>query len=75
MSRIPDYEYPNLKRVLYGDAQFIPVCRECGRYVKADDEITVSGDGFVMSFENATCSRCGRVCMLFEGHVDIEDDL
>ena len=64
--------YPDTRRVTYGDdnAQFVPVCPKCGRYVKADKTIVTHGcDNEVREDEpNATCARCGRVAMPFEGY-------
>jgi len=65
-----DFEYINTKRVSYGGATFIPVCMKCGRYVKPDDIIhTNAWDGRLVKKPNATCSKCGRTEMLFEGFV------
>ena len=66
-----DYSYPNTRRVTYsnedtGEAVFVPVCPSCGRYVRADDNITVVSTGLADQ-PNATCSKCGRIQMLFEG--------
>lgn len=69
-----DYEYENVRRVVYGDgdefdgATFIPVCIRCKRFVKAGDPITLDGNGQPVS-PTATCSRCGPTDMLFEGYV------
>jgi hypothetical protein len=54
----------------YGDegATFIPVYPSCGRFVRADPSVTLRGDG-QPSGPNATCTRCGRVEMPFEGYV------
>ena len=61
--------YENTRRVLYScGAQFVPVCRKCGRYVKPDDTIQYNDYG-VRNQPNATCSKCGRTKMLFEGFV------
>jgi len=65
----PDYAYENTRRVRYGDAQFIPVCIKCGRYVKADSTILVDMEGRINGEPNATCSKCGRTEMIFEGYV------
>ena len=64
-------EYENFRRVTYGckdggNAQFIPVCPGCGRFVKADDKITVN-EAIGVQGDNATCAKCGRVEMPFEG--------
>ena len=61
------YAYENTRRVMYlGGATFVPVCEKCGRYVKADDTIQCNDYG-VRNQPNATCSKCGRTKMLFEG--------
>ena len=65
------YSYENLRRVSYthsehGDAQFVPVCAKCFRFVKADATIRV-GAITILHEPNATCSKCGRTEMLFEG--------
>lgn len=63
-----DYEYTETRRVGYGDgATFLPVCPHCCRYVKADDHIRVNGLDEWIKEPNATCSKCGRVTMPFEG--------
>ena len=66
-------EYENLRRVIYpepkeeiGDAVFVPICPICGRFVKADDTIEINDSG-LRSAPNATCKKCGRVQMPFEG--------
>lgn len=71
-----DYEYINTKRVSYeGGATFVPVCMKCGRYVKADKEIrTNKWSDFLMRGPNATCKRCGRTEMLYEGHFCSEEE-
>jgi len=64
--------YWNTRRVRYGDdgesgwAQFVPVCSLCGRYVRADETIDFQA-GTIASGPNGTCSKDGRVRMLFEG--------
>jgi hypothetical protein len=68
-----EYSYENLKRVIYGDkgtggAWFIPVCPNCGRFVKADSHLSFNGLGEYQKGANATCSKCGRVEMPFEGY-------
>ena len=64
--------YEGVRRIVYGDgefagATFVPVCR-CGRFVRADEAVTLDGRGQPVG-PNATCARCGRVQMLFEGYV------
>lgn len=65
--------YENMYRVQYdgndsvGNATFIPVCKKCGRFVKADKTVTVNMMGEFKDKYNATCSKCGRTEMLFEG--------
>lgn len=56
-----------------GDMVFARICPKCGRYVKADAEVTVYGDDLEPVYHerrhaNATCSRCGRVEMTFQGY-------
>jgi ribosomal protein S27AE len=50
-----------------GVAQFLRRCPTCSRIVKADVTLTVRGDGQVVE-PNATCGRCGRVAMPFQGY-------
>ena len=68
------HEYEELRRVCYGDGEseqgrsvFVPVCPNCARFVKADSTVSVDIHG-QPNKPNATCSRCGRVEMLFEGY-------
>lgn len=64
------FEYEGVRRIVYGQgATFVPVCERCGRFVKADETILVNGLGEVKETENATCHRCGRTNMIFEGFV------
>lgn len=70
--RVPDFTYEGVRRLSYGEgefegATFIPVCK-CGRFVKADESVRLNGYGHPVG-ANATCSRCGRVEMIFEGYV------
>ena len=54
----------------FGDALFIPKCPTCGRFVKADAKLDFSHnmlDDYKFGDTNATCSRCGKVQMPFEG--------
>lgn len=68
-----DGEYENTRRVTYQDgAVFVPVCEKCGRFVKADEFIQLNGLDELMDQPNATCSKHGRVKMLFEGWFDLE---
>ena len=68
-------EYESFRRATYGDGMtFVPVCPTCGRFVKADDSVTINGLGAYIRKPNATCSRCGRVEMLFEGFMDVPHD-
>ncbi len=64
-------EYEHLRRVIYGLSDqlmvFIPVCPVCGRFVRADDTVAVNGLEQLADQPNATCSKHGRVQMLFEG--------
>ncbi len=60
-----DCQYENVRRISYDDALFVPVCMTCRRFVKADDTVRIRGDGHIDP--NATCSKCGRTQMHFEG--------
>lgn len=61
--------YEGMRRVVYdGGATFVPVCSNCGRFVKADDTIKTNGYGLVDE-PNATCASCGRTQMVFEGYL------
>lgn len=63
-----DYAYEGVRRVVYGEgATFVPVCPKCGRFVKADDYIRVRLEKLAEK-PNATCAKCGRITMPFEGH-------
>jgi len=65
-----DGEYPETRRIGYeGGATFVPVCEKCGRFVKADKTILVSEGNGLSKEPNATCSKCGRTWMLFEGFI------
>jgi len=70
---VSDFEYYGTRRLVFGDegseyagATFIPVCQTCGRFVKADATVKFQG-GTVADLPNATCKKCGRVKMIFEG--------
>lgn len=63
-----DATYENTRRVSYeGGAVFVPVCETCGRFVKADTTIRVHDWHGLSKDPNATCKKCGRTRMLFEG--------
>lgn len=67
-----DYAYENVRRVVYpddyiGNATFVPVCPNCGRFVKADATVATNEIRGLVSETTATCSKCGRVAMPFEG--------
>ena len=79
---VADYTYENFRRVIYGDsATFVPVCagangvygEGCGRFVKADKKVRMSDAGLIPG-PNATCKKCGRVEMLFEGFISYEEE-
>lgn len=66
------YEYENVRRITYGNDEclvFVPVCSNCGRFVVADETVNVNELSGQPSGDNATCSKCGRVSMIFEGYV------
>ena len=59
-----------IRRVVYeNEAVFAPVCEKCKRFVKADAEVLFNGFGELVDQPNATCARCGRTKMLFEGFI------
>jgi len=61
-------EHENIRRVTYeGGATFVPVCSKCKRFVTADETIESNDFDGLRDQPNATCSKCGRVKMLFEG--------
>lgn len=63
-----DYEYTEMRRVVYGEgATFVPVCEKCFKFVKADPELKTDSYGQPVG-PNATCKKDGRVQMLFEGY-------
>ena len=57
--------------MFYGEGNevlaFIRLCPNCGRFVKCDNEVIVNGLEELINQPNATCSKCGRVEMLFDG--------
>ena len=62
--------YENIRRVVYGEgAYFIPVCEICNRFVKPDESVRINDSKGLADEPNATCSKCGRTKMLFEGFV------
>jgi hypothetical protein len=70
---MPDYEWPDLRRVCYGEsnteygqAVFVPVCPQCSRFVTADPAMRFGEHG-ITDAPNATCKTHGRVLMPFEG--------
>ena len=64
------FEYEGMRRIVYGDsgATFVPVCVKCGKFVKADETIFI-GEGGLKPGPNATCKKCGRTEMIFEGFI------
>lgn len=66
------YSYEGMRRVVYGDGDggtFVPVCPICGRFVKADKTIRFNDMTGLMPGPTATCKRCGRVEMPFDGFI------
>ena len=60
----------NSPRIQYeGGYTFIRVCPVCGRMVKPDETIMVNQDYPYREAENATCQKCGRVKMPYEGQI------
>lgn len=71
-----DYSFPETRRIVYGEgATFLPRCAGpkgdgnggCGRIVKADQLIDFDAEAQPVT-PNATCARCGRVAMWWEGY-------
>ena len=70
--RMGDYTYEGAPSLWleYGDgATFIRVCETCGRFVKADATMRFNGIGELADRPNATCAKCGRTHMLFQGFI------
>ena len=64
------FDYEGTRRICYGeDAVFIPVCSECGRFVKADKSVIIGEESGLKKQPNATCKKHGRVEMIFEGFI------
>ncbi len=64
------YEYERFRRIVYGEGvTFLPVCVKCCRFVKPDETIEISDVDGVARKPNATCKRCGRTEMIFEGFI------
>ena len=63
------YDYPEMRRITYGEdgATFIPICRQCGRFVKADETVWFDSRDQPKT-PNATCKKCGRTEMVWEGY-------
>ena len=63
------FEYAEYRRIVYGEgATFVPVCQQCGRFVKADPVINFRVWDGQPKEPNALCAHCGRVAMRFEGY-------
>jgi|2_EtaG_2_1085320.scaffolds.fasta_scaffold06694_2 hypothetical protein len=70
-----DCEYVNVRRIVYGEvgsewegATFVPVCVRCHRFVKPDESMRFRNETIAPG-PNATCSKCGRTEMHFEGFI------
>lgn len=60
--------YENVRRIRTDEgATFVPVCKNCGRFVKVDDELIFDGNDQPYG-TNADCKNCGRTEMIFEGY-------
>ena len=55
------------RHVRYGDLSFHAICPKCGETVKVDDSISISSNRDYIKQPNATCFKCGRVEMPFDG--------
>ena len=49
----------------YDGALFLSVCEKCHRFVKRDKKVYVNQP----EKPNATCKKCGRTTMHFEGYI------
>lgn len=62
----------NTPMVCYGEGAevlaFVRLCPNCGRFIKADEEVRINGFDQWIEAENAVCSKCGRVKMIFDGY-------
>ena len=65
-----EYDNPSVW-IRYGEdgPTFIRVCEKCGRFVKADETIKMNEITGLSKEPNATCKKCGRVKMVFEGFI------
>lgn len=62
--------YENARRIQFEEgATFVPVCENCGRFVKADDQVMVNEETGLHPGPNATCKKCGRTRMWFDGFI------
>lgn len=72
MTCYADCTYEGARRVVYEHgATFVPVCMNCHRFVKPDEVVYV-GDAGLKPGPNATCKKCGRTEMHFEGFIDYD---
>ena len=64
---IDDHTFENEPRLVYGDdgATFVRRCEKCCRFVKPDQTVFVNDT----ERDNATCAKCGRTKMIFEGYI------
>ena len=59
-----------IRRVTYENgATFVPICEICKRFVKNDAVINFNCLDELKDEPNATCKKCGRVKMVFEGFI------
>jgi hypothetical protein len=61
------------RHVRYGDLSFHAICPKCGKPVKVDDSISILSNGDYIKQPNATCFKCGRVEMPFDGELVVKD--
>lgn len=72
-------QYEETRRVTYnaGDANgiacFIVAHEGCGLFIKPDKSVRVHDEQGLKDEPNATCSKHGRVEMIFEGFFSEED--
>lgn len=70
MLDLDKFQYEKELRVQYeGGATFVRHCITCGRYVKPDRTIKENDEAGLHPGPNATCKKCGRTRMIFEGFI------
>lgn len=58
-----------LRHMAYGNLSFHAICQLCGEPVETDISIDIDAKGNFIKKPNATCHKCGRVEMPFDGTI------